>query len=276
MTLAQINPVVTLVLITCTGILLRRFHVLSLQDAETLRKIVFNLSLPALIFSSLYNNTIPLNALWIIPGVMIIQSIGYLLFRLAPKASRETIFSGFLGNTGFMGFPLTQSMLGAATLPCSIIYDQAHSFMAASVWLHRNLRHLLNPPLAAIVLAFALKHVPLPAFLLDGCTMIGNTASPLAMLLIGVNFEPEFSWQSFLAAGIKLMAVPAVALLLARILPMSSTVRDAFLLESAMPTMAVSVVYGAEIGLDIQKLSRNVVVCTLLFPLTLLLWHLFF
>jgi predicted permease len=39
-----------------------------------------------------------------------------------------------------------------------------------------------------------------------------------------------------------------------------------------MPTMAASVVYGAEIGLDVKKLSRNVVVSTLLFPLTILFW----
>jgi hypothetical protein len=40
--------------------------------------------------------------------------------------------------------------------------------------------------------------------------------------------------------------------------------------------MVASVVYGAEIGLDVQKLSRNVIVSTLLFPLTILFWARFF
>jgi hypothetical protein len=42
-----------------------------------------------------------------------------------------------------------------------------------------------------------------------------------------------------------------------------------------MPVMVASVVYGAEIGLDVQKLSRNVIVATLLFPLTVLFWSRF-
>jgi len=49
-------------------------------------------------------------------------------------------------------------------------------------------------------------------------------------------------------------------------------VRSAFILQSTMPTMVASVVYGAEVGLDVKQLSRNVVVSTLLFPLTILFW----
>lgn len=275
MALTQIEPVLTLVLLVGLGVLLRRTRVLGEGDTRTVRSIVFDLSLPALIFSNLYTSTIPAGALWLIPGVLLLQLAGYLLFRIAPARARETVFSGFLGNTGFMGFPVTQSMLGAQALPFSIIVDQTHSFFITSVWLHRDLRHLLNPPLVAIILALALKHVPLPAFLLDACKLVGATASPLAMLFIGLNFEPGFSWTSLFVAGIKLMVVPALALLLTHLLPITGLMRSAFLLECAMPTMAISVIYGAEIGLDARKLARNVVVCTLLFPLSLLFWRLF-
>jgi predicted permease len=273
--LAEMSPVFTLILIVGVGILLRRFHVLSLNDATALRKFVFNISLPALTFISLYSNTIPKSALWIIPGVIAIQAVGYVVFRLVPGRYRESVFSGFLGNTGFMGYPVVQAVLGQEALPLAVIYEQTHSFMVLGVWVHKNARSLINPPLVAMILALILKRVPLPLFVTDACRLVGNATSPVAMLFVGLSVDLEFNWRSLIAAGIKLIVVPAMALALTLILPLSGDIRSAFILQSSMPVMVASVVYGAEIGLDVQKLSRNVIVATLLFPLTVLFWSRF-
>lgn len=272
---AEMSPVFTLILIVAIGVLLRRLHVLSLNDATILRKFVFNVSLPALTFISLYSNTIPTRALWIIPGVIAIQAVGYLVFRFVPVRYRESIFSGFLGNTGFMGYPVVQAVLGQEALPLAVIYEQTHSFMVLGVWVHKNARSLINPPLVAMILALILKRVPLPLFVTDACRLVGNSTSPIAMLFVGLNVDLDFNWRALIAAGIKLMVVPAMALVLTLVLPMSGDIRSAFILQSSMPVMVASVVYGAEIGLDVQKLSRNVIVSTLLFPLTVLFWSRF-
>jgi len=273
--LAEMSPVFTLILIVAVGVLLRRLHVLSLNDATTLRKFVFNVSLPALTFISLYSNTIPTRALWIIPGVVAIQAIGYVVFRLVPVRYREIIFSGFLGNTGFMGYPVVQAVLGQEALPLAVIYEQTHSFMVLGAWVHKNARSLINPPLVAMVLALVLKRVALPLFVTDACRLVGNSTSPIAMLFVGLNVDLDFNWRALIAASIKLMVVPAMALALTLVLPISGDIRSAFILQSSMPVMVASVVYGAEIGLDVQKLSRNVIVSTFLFPLTVLFWSRF-
>jgi hypothetical protein len=270
------SPIFTLILIVGVGILLRRLRVLSTMDAATIRKFVFNVSLPALTFISLYSNPIPVKALWLIPGVIAIQAVGYVSFRLVPTRYRETVFSGFLGNTGFMGYPVVQAILGQAALPLAVIYEQTHSFMVFSTWIHKNLRSFVNPPLVAMLLALVLKRVALPLFFTDACKLVGNSTSPLAMLFVGLNVELDFDWRSLIPAGIKLVAIPAMALALTLVLPVTGDIRSAFILQSAMPTMVASVVYGAEIGLDVQKLSRNVIVSTLLFPLTILFWARFF
>jgi len=270
--LAEMSPVFTLILIVVVGILLRRLRVLSTQDATSIRKFVFHVSLPALTFISLYSNPIPLEALWIIPGVIAIQAAGYVTFRLVPVRYRETVLSGFLGNTGFMGYPVVQAILGQAALPLAVIYEQTHSFMVFSTWIHKNLRSFITPPLVAMLLALILKRVALPLFFTDACKLVGNSTSPLAMLFVGLNVELDFNWRSLISAGIKLIAIPAAALALTLVLPVAGDIRSAFILQSAMPTMVASVVYGAEIGLDVQKLSRNVIVSTLLFPLTILFW----
>lgn len=274
--LTEMSPIFTLILIVAVGILLRRFRVLSTGDAATIRKIVFNVSLPALTFISLYSNLIPMKALWLIPGVIAIQAIGYLIFRLVPARHRETVFSGFLGNTGFMGYPVVQAILGPAALPLAVIYEQTHSFVVFSTWIHKNLRSFINPPLVAMLLALLLKPVALPQFVTDACKLVGNSTSPLAMLFVGLNVEMEFTWRSLLPAGIKLVLVPAMALALTLVLPVTGDIRSAFIIQSAMPTMVASVVYGAEIGLDVQELSRNVIISTLLFPLSILFWARFF
>jgi hypothetical protein len=269
------TPVFTLILIVAVGILLRRLHVLSTGDATSIRKFVFNVSLPALTFISLYSNPIPVEALWLIPGVLAIQAVGYLTFRLVPVRYRETVFSGFLGNTGFMGYPVVQAILGQEALPLAVIYEQTHSFTVLSVWVRKNARTFINPPLVAMLLALVLKRVALPAFFTDACRLVGNSTSPLAMLFVGLNVELDFNWRALIAAGIKLALVPAMALALTLVLPVAGDIRSAFIIQSAMPTMVASVVYGAEIGLDVQKLSRNVIVSTLLFPLTILFWSRF-
>ena len=270
--LVEMSPVFTLILIVAVGILLRRIHAFSTQDAVGIRKLVFNVTLPALTFISLYSNPIPIKALWIIPGVVVIQAVGYLTFRLVPARHRETVFSGFLGNTGFMGYPVVQAMLGQGALPLAVIYEQTHSFMVFSTWIHKNFRSLINPPLVAMLLALVLKRVPLPMFFTDACRLVGNSTSPLAMLFVGLTVDLNFEWRALVAAGIKLAVVPAMALALTLVLPLTGDIRSAFILQSAMPTMVASVVYGAELGLDVQKLSRNVLVSTLLFPLTILFW----
>jgi len=270
--LAEMSPVFTLVLIVAVGILLRRLRVLSLQDATSIRKFVFNVSLPALTFISLYSNPIPVKALWIIPGVIIIQVVGYLTFRLVPMRYREMIFSGFLGNTEFMGYPVVQAILGQGALSLAVIYEQTHSFMVLSVWVHKNARNFINPPLVAMLLALILKRVALPQFFTDACQLVGNSTSPLAMLFVGLTVDLDFNWRALIPASIKLALVPAMALALTLVLPIADDIPSVFILQSAMPTMVASVVYGAEIGLDVQKLSRNVVVSTLLFPLTILFW----
>jgi len=270
--LAEMSPVFTLILIVAVGILLRRLHVLSTEDTTSIRKFVFNVSLPALTFISLYSNPIPIKALWLIPGVIVIQVLGYLTFRLVPMRYRETVFSGFLGNTAFMGYPVVQAILGQGALPLAVIYEQTHSFMVLSVWVHKNARNFINPPLVAMLLALILKRVALPQFFTDACQLVGNSTSPLAMLFVGLTVDLDFNWRALIPASIKLALVPAMALALTLVLPVAGDIRSVFILQSAMPTMVASVVYGAEIGLDVQKLSRNVVVSTLLFPLTILFW----
>jgi len=207
--------------------------------------------------------------------VVAIQAIGYVVFRLVPVRYREIIFSGFLGNTGFMGYPVVQAVLGQEALPLAVIYEQTHSFMVLGAWVHKNARSLINPPLVAMVLALVLKRVALPLFVTDACRLVGNSTSPIAMLFVGLNVDLDFNWRALIAASIKLMVVPAMALALTLVLPISGDIRSAFILQSSMPVMVASVVYGAEIGLDVQKLSRNVIVSTFLFPLTVLFWSRF-
>ncbi len=39
-----------------------------------------------------------------------------------------------LGNTSFLGYPLTRAMLGEAALPYAVVYDQFGSFLLLSTW----------------------------------------------------------------------------------------------------------------------------------------------
>lgn len=131
----MVNKIISFLLLILVGYILKLIKFLKEEDGEVIKKIVFNISLPALILYSLLTTKFSGNYLVLfalVPITMIIQFFLIFAFgKLYIKDKMELstlILSGVMGNTAFLGYPLAEIFFGANNLPYGILFDQIHLY----------------------------------------------------------------------------------------------------------------------------------------------------
>ena len=162
-----------------------------------------------------------------------------------------------MGNTSFLGYPLTEALLGEAALPYAVIYDQFGSFLMLSTWgmwvlaryggdaqptLAAIVRKLVRfPPFLALVFALLLMPAEPPAVVAAMLQRLSDALLPLVALTVGLSLKFQLPRDELapLGAGLalKLLLLPLVALACVRLFGLPDLLADASVLESAMPPM---------------------------------------
>jgi len=275
------------------GYFLKQKKLFQEQEAFFLKKLIFNLSFPALVFISLKDSSlsmeylrVPLLTMALMATMGLIALLCGKVFRFKPEATAILIATTILGNTGFLGYPLVEAFFGKRLLPYGIFYDQTSAiiFIVVVLWLlsllvageqkKEGFTFLLRtPPLLALILGLILIPVPLPGPLMQTLELLGNTTTPLVMLYLGLTLEITFSLNEVrllgMAAALKLLLLPLLALGLSVSSNSSADVTRVMIFQGAMPTAMVTAIYGAEIGLGVQVLARIITLTTILSPFTL-------
>ncbi len=162
-----------------------------------------------------------------------------------------------LGNTSFLGYPLTRALLGEAAVPSAVIYDQFGSFLVLSTWglwvLARyggterptiaNIgRKLIRfPPLIALIVALTVMPAEPPPVVASALARVSDALLPVAGFAVGLTLQLRLPKHELapLAVGLllKLALLPALALGLVVALRLPAVAADAVVLECAMPPM---------------------------------------
>lgn len=162
-----------------------------------------------------------------------------------------------LGNTSFLGYPLTQALLGEAALPYAVIYDQFGSFLILStygLWVLARYggdvrpsaglvtrRILRFPPFLALVLALSVMPATAPTWLDAILQRLADALLPVVALAVGLRLKLQLPREELrpLAAGLalKLVLLPLFALGLAALSSLAPAMAAVATLESAMPPM---------------------------------------
>jgi len=289
----MINKIVSFLIIILLGFILKRIKFFTEKDGELLKKIIFNISLPALIFISLTSSKFEgkFFLLFImVPLAMIIQFfllfITGLLLTKDKKMRASIILSGVMGNTAFLGYPLIEHVLGNTFLPYGILFDQIN-FYFFLIFLLPVLAHIgggdrgeikkffISPPFFAFIIGLILRNFTIPSLIMEPLILLKYTISPLVMLYLGINLElnikPKEIKYLLPVSVFKLLIFPFIILLVSSVLRLESFILKPSLLQGMMPTMMASTIFGAEIGLDKKLLTKGVTLTTLLSPLTLTL-----
>ncbi len=283
--------ILPIALVATIGYLARRRFDL---HVGTLSSIVFNVLSPALVFSSLATSQLPAGELAELIGfsALNILVMGGLAFGLTRLMRLDRITTAMLlivvmfCNSGNYGLTLLQLRYGEDGLSRGVVYYVTSTVMVYTVgvfvaslgragW-RQTIGRMVRLPavyaagLALIVYSF---HIPVPAPIMNGISIVGAGALPVMLLVLGMqiaDLRPEDSTGAvWPAVTLRLIGGPLVGLGLAGLLNLQGIGRSAMIIESAMPTAVINLILATEFHLPTSSVARIVVYSTLLSPLTI-------
>ncbi|WP_080802949.1 AEC family transporter [Arabiibacter massiliensis] len=285
---------VVLFAVGATGYVAKRAHLMDEDFDKKFSKLMLSTALPALMLASVLDaDTLPTAAQlgWTIvvscaSYVVLVVGGFALTAALRVPDGRKGVFRFMMmfGNTGFIGFPVTEAVFGTEALIYATVFNLVFNVLVFSlgVWLlatdnkygvkvRMGPKSLLSPcivaSMAAIVLAFlGLHSVPVVG---EALGTLGSLTTPAAMLIIGSSLANVPVRQ--LVGGPRLVAASLVRLLVAPALVWAAlhlVVSDHMLLGvvvvlSAMPVAANGTMICHQYGGDAKTMAQGTFVTTL-------------
>lgn len=281
------------------GYLFQRLGVLPGDAAQVLNLVVLYVCLPAAVlrYAPRLDPEPALLGVVAVPWLLLLATmllVGALARWLALRRDEHGVLllTVALGNTSFLGYPLTRALIGDQALPYAVVYDQFGAFLILStfgLWVLARyggdappapremvLRVLRFPPLWALALGFTVMPAEPPAWIAGGLQRLADALLPLAMLTIGLSVKLALPRDELrpLAAGLvlKLALMPALAWALLPVLGLQGDMARTTVLESAMPSMVTAGALAIAHNLAPRLAAAMVGYGLLLSLLTLPLW----
>jgi len=267
---------------------------------ETLNQIVIVFCLPALIFIHVPEleaslALLPLIAvpwlLWLVSVVIVLVLARWMNFRREAVAVLLLLLP--LGNTSFLGFPITEALLGEQSVGYAVVYDQFGSFVLLCThalfvvawystgqrpaWRDIAGRIISFPPFIALVAAIVLGNAWFPDWLMALTHSFADMLLPLVTLAIGMSLHlrliHDYRRPLYIGLLFKLLVLPAVALVAIMMMNARPDVARAALLEASMPSMITAAALLSSARLAPPLASAMVAWGVLLSALTVPLWY---
>jgi len=300
-----ITQILMLAIVVLIGAIAAKFKVLTSDTKDLLSKVIFNISLPLMLFTNFFRleatprliaNSLFILAVsgFVIFFLLLVGWISVRLFRM--KGAEAAVFKthSMFGNTIFLGFPLITALYGVEGLLYASMYQLVSTVIMwtagviilshgnGTSWRKSFVKVLNTNTIATIagLLLFILS-VRLPDILIKPMTELGSANTWLSMLYIGAmlylsNVGGLLKKKSlYLISFNRLIFVPALLIsifyliiTLTGIAP-EKLVTSVIILEASMPCMATVVIMAKEFGSDDRLAVGNVFVSTIISIVTL-------
>ncbi len=274
-----------LFLVLAVGALLRWRAGMGAREADTLNRLIIDVTMPALLVHVLSTRDFVWHAglalLASTVGLVVAGALGFVVARLAGadrRAQGAALLTSAFSNTGFLGFPLILAVFhgDAAASSTALVVDTVDTTLllwTLGLAVAQNLGdgsrragvrgHLMvtllafaRPITVALALGLLLRgtHVALPGFVDGALASLGACTTPLVFLALGLQLDPKaIRGRVSLVAGvaaIKLAVAPLVALAAVRVLHVAEPAASVAVLEIGMPSAMASVIVAARSGCD--------------------------
>lgn len=287
------SQVGTLFLMMGVGFLLARRGKLKAETLSQLAYLLMTIISPCIIMDTLQADRTPelvaamgQGAVLMLVLYLIWFVVAVPLFRKQPEYSRCVLQFGVVySNTGFMGLPLVQSVLGPrgmlfATTPYVLFSAFSWSHGVALLGGRKNLslkKMILNPGIisCAIGLTLFFLDTRLPPMLGSAVHFLGSMNTPLAMVVIGGQMaladlnaavrDKRLYWASLA----RLVLYPAI--LLVGLLPfdMDPMMYTTYVILAATPAAGATAIFAQRFGRDSAIGAQLVTLSTLFSIVTL-------
>lgn len=227
---------------------------------------IVHLALPAVTLRTLHGfvfdaeHLLPVLMPWVLfaIGAVLFHATGRALGLTRAQVGALTLVGGF-GNTSFVGLPMIETLQGREGLGLGLLIDQLGSYLAlstlgvvAAAWyaagprvgMPEMARRIVTfPPVIALVLALALRPLPMAPALDQALARIGDTLAPLALLSVGMQLRldalSEHARALALGLSYKLVLAPLVVAVLWLADAAPDTTTRVSVIEAAMPPMTL-------------------------------------
>ncbi len=247
------------------GLILRKIRVMPENTPVVLNTYVLYVALPALILKNIpllhFSSAllIPVITPWFLLLCVVVITLSLSkLFGWSRDITGAMLIILPLGNTSFLGYPMTQALFGPAGMPYAVIYDQLGSFIALATYatviaaLYSNKVNTPNmqtilikiisfPSFIALTGGLLLRDSVWPGLVIDLINGLAATLVPVVMIAVGFQLHFRLSREElnpFIAAlGMKLLVMPLLAWSLWTALGKDGLVVDISVFQAAMPPM---------------------------------------
>lgn len=216
--------------------------------------------------------------------------------KLWLKATQGSfLLSAMIGNTGFLGFPITLALVGQQYFGWALFYDLLGTTLGAyglgvvlaarfgmgkqSYWyLVQTL--IKNPALWSFGLGLAVYQVPLPKLAEQSLQFSAWGSVALALVLIGMRLGQLSSWgswrQASISLGIKMLLVPLTLGIGLSILGLKGAPMIAIALQMGMPPAFATLILAETYNLDRDLAVTAIALGSISLLFTLPIWLLIF
>lgn len=287
-TRALVEIIVGFLAIVAIGVGFRRTGILQPSDTRPINAIIIYAALPAMIFSAVHPAELNASLLVVAAIAWVVFATSAVLAWLVTRALglQAPIAGGFilaasLGNTGYIGYPVSAAVLGDEALVQAIFYDifgTVAALLFVGLYIAQRMgtaeKTVLNPvrealafpAVLALGLALLLKPIAIPEPVSNGLDTLASLVVPLIMISVGLSLRPRsirgHALPIAVLSGLRLLAAPLVALAVGLYAPISAETARLVVLQGGMPSMMLTLVIGERFGLDTDFIASAIVVTT--------------
>ena len=280
------------------GFFLRRSNIIPAETHTSVNAWILYVALPSVALH--YIPSIHWSSEVILPFVMplivwfgawVVIMLASRIIQISSHTRAALILTAGLGNTSFVGFPLTQAYFGDNGLRIAVMCDQMSFVMLSSFGVitamhaaHKGnvsamvlvKKIVLFPPFIGFIAALILPLFIDIAFIDPLFESLSLTLVPLALFSVGlqVRFTEWKSDASLLSLGLvyKLFIAPATVFGIALLFQFSGITAQASIFEASMPPMITAAILATQYGLNPALANRMVSVGLVLSFATTAVW----
>ena len=248
-------------------------------EARTLSRIAYYVFLPAFVFDAISGADMQLGQAtraigYIVAVHLVTAAIGFTIARLLRRSWEVTgayVLIALLGNVGNFGVAIIGFKMGAEAIPLATLYFAAINITAFIIgvgfasmlrkkkgWLATVLAVFKTPAILVMLPALLLQagDIPVPLMPARIIGLLAGAMIPTLLFVVGQNLAEagpiQLNRDVFVASGLRLIAAPLMAAILATVFEVSSMVRGAGILQAGMPVAVLAAIIAMEYDLAPQ------------------------
>ena len=297
--LPVLNQTMILFILIFIGFIIKKKNIITDQMTKDLSGLILNVTLPFMMIAAmnysfslemLNNSMLTLVYGAISYGIVIVIAV---IFNKVFKTneSQRGVYSFLIvfPNTGFMGFPVLMAMFGDIGIFYGAIYNLLFNLLtwtlgvkymtihnAAENKSSSGLKNFINPGFISVFIGLLvfISPVKLPNIIYSPLKLLGDTTTPLAMLVAGAMLadikisEVLGNKKLYILTIIRLLLAPMSMLLVFSIFRVPSIVKGVLVILTGMPSAVNTAIFATRYNSDSKLASQGVFITTLLNILT--------